>query len=149
MIKGALKMSNEQQNLKDIIQSVTIDAPIQKVWDYVSTADGLAQWFMPSDFKLQVGHEFTLQSPFGPSPCKVLEVEEPTKILIQWDTDGWELTFLLKDMGSETEFTVIHGGWKEGDAIVPKAQRTQSAIRDTMNLGWAGIVQKLKQLVEA
>ncbi|HWK22725.1 MAG TPA: SRPBCC domain-containing protein [Ureibacillus sp.] len=142
-------MSNEQQNLKDIIQSVTIDAPIQKVWDYVSTADGLAQWFMPSDFKLQVGHEFTLQSPFGPSPCKVLEVEEPTKILIQWDTDGWELTFLLKDMGSETEFTVIHGGWKEGDAIVPKAQRTQSAIRDTMNLGWAGIVQKLKQLVEA
>ncbi|QCR34099.1 SRPBCC domain-containing protein [Lysinibacillus sp. SGAir0095] len=142
-------MSNEQKKLPDIIQTVSIDAPIQKVWDYVSTAEGIAEWFMPSDFKLQVGHEFTIQSPFGPSPCKVLEVEEPTKISIQWDTDGWELTFLLRDMGSETEFTVIHGGWKEEGAIVPKAQRPQSAIRDTMNQGWAGIVQKLKQLVEA
>ncbi|MFC7686054.1 SRPBCC domain-containing protein [Ureibacillus sp. GCM10028918] len=142
-------MSNEQKNLPDIVQTVSINAPIQKVWDYVSTAEGIAEWFMPSDFKLEVGHEFTIQSPFGPSPCKVLQVEEPTKISIAWDTDGWELTLLLKDMGNETEFTVIHGGWKEDNAIVPKAQRPQSAIRETMNQGWAGIVQKLKQLVEA
>lgn len=142
-------MTNEQKNLPDIIQTISINAPIQKVWDYVSTAEAIAAWFMPSDFKLEVGHEFTIQSPFGPSPCKVLEVKEPTKISIQWDTDGWELTFLLKDMGNETEFTVVHGGWKEADAIVTKAQRSQSAIRDTMNLGWAGIIQKLKQRVEA
>ena len=139
-------MSN---NLTDIIQTISIDAPIQKVWDYVSTAEGIAEWFMPSNFKLEVGHEFTIQSPFGPSPCKVIEVDEPTKISIQWDTDGWELTFLLKDTGRGTEFTVIHGGWKEGDAIVPKTQRPQSAIRETMNRGWAGIVQKLKQVAEA
>ncbi|MDI7742737.1 SRPBCC domain-containing protein [Lysinibacillus fusiformis] len=142
-------MTNEQKNLPDIMQTVSIDAPIKKVWNYVSTAEGISEWFMPNDFKLEVGHEFTIQSPFGPSPCKVVEVEEPTKISIQWDTDGWELIFLLKDMGNETEFTVIHGGWKEAETIVPKAGRPQSAIRDTMNLGWAGIVQKLKQLVEA
>ncbi|KGR75620.1 SRPBCC family protein [Ureibacillus sinduriensis] len=142
-------MSNEQNKLPDIIQTVSIEAPIQKVWDYVSTAEGIAEWFMPSDFKLIEGHEFTIQSPFGPSPCKVIEVVEPTKILIGWDTDGWELTFLLKEIGSETQFTVIHGGWKEGEAIVPKAQQPQSAIRKTMDQGWSGIVRKLKQLVEA
>ena len=142
-------MTNMHENLPDIIQTVTISAPIETVWEYVSTAEGIGEWFMPNNFKLETGHEFTLQSPFGPSPCKVIEIIEPTKISIQWDTDGWELTFLLKDMGDETEFTVIHGGWKEANAMVPKAQRPQSAIRDNMNLGWAGIVQKLKQWVDA
>jgi uncharacterized protein YndB with AHSA1/START domain len=141
-------MTKDQKNLPDIIQTVSIDAPIQKVWDYVSTAEGIAQWFMPSDFKLEVGHEFTIQSPFGPSPCKVIEINEPNAISIQWDTDGWVLTFLLKEMGSETEFTVIHGGWKQEESVVPKAQRPQKDIRNTMNLGWVGIVEKLKQLVE-
>ncbi|RHW34991.1 SRPBCC domain-containing protein [Lysinibacillus yapensis] len=141
-------MTNQQNNLPDIIQTVTIEAPVQKVWDYVSTAEGIAEWFMPSDFKLEEGHEFHIQSPFGPSPCKVLAVDEPHKISIEWDTDGWILTFLLKEVDHATEFTVIHGGWKEAEALVAKAKRPQSDIRDTMNLGWAGIVQKLKQLVE-
>lgn len=142
-------MTNEQKNLPDIIQTVSIQAPIQKVWDYVSTSEGITEWLMPNDFRLEENYEFNIQSPFGPSPCKVIEIDEPNKISIQWDTDGWVLTFLLKEMGSETEFTVIHGGWKTGDAIVPKAQQPQLVIRNIMNQGWAGIVQKLKQLVEA
>ncbi|MEK9199983.1 SRPBCC family protein [Ureibacillus sp. FSL E2-3493] len=138
------------ENLSDITQSILIEAPIEKVWSYVSTVEGISKWFMPpNDFKLEEGFEFTIQSPFGPSPCKVLEIEEQKKISIQWDTDGWVLTFLLKEVGNETEFTVIHGGWKEKDTLVAKAQRPQSVIRDTMNKGWEGIVQKLKQLVEA
>lgn len=142
-------MTNEHKHLPDIIQTVSIQAPVQKVWDYVSTAEGIAEWFMPSDFKLEEEYEFTIQSPFGPSPCKVLEIDKPNKISIQWDTDGWILTFLLKEVGNATEFTVIHGGWKEEDTVVPKAQQPQSVIRNNMNNGWTGIVKKLKQLVEA
>lgn len=142
-------MTNEQKKLPDIIQTVEIAAPIQKVWEYVSTAEGIAEWFMPSDFKLEQGHSFHLQSPFGPSPCKVIEIDEPHKVSIEWDTDGWMLTFLLKEIEGGTEFTVVHGGWKEANELVEKPQRPQSEIRDTMNQGWAGIVQKLKKLVEA
>lgn len=141
-------MANNQKNLPDIIQTVTVQAPIQKVWDYVSTAEGIAEWFMPNDFQPVEGSEFTIQSPFGPSPCKVTEIDEPHKISFAWDTDGWIVTFLLKELGDATEFTLIHGGWKEEGAIVPKAQRPNTEIRNTMNQGWGGIVQKFKQVVE-
>lgn len=134
--------------IQDIEQSVLIYAPIEKVWSQVSTATGIEAWFMPNDFKATVGHEFHLQSPFGPSPCKVLDVEEPHLIKFLWDTDGWVVSFLLKAVGENTEFTVIHGGWKTSDTVVPKAGEDASVIRERMNGGWAGIVQKLKTIVE-
>ncbi|MBS4219660.1 SRPBCC domain-containing protein [Bacillus sp. FJAT-49711] len=135
-------------HVKDIKQTVMIEAPIQNVWDAVSTAEGIASWFMPNDFQLKVGHEFHVQSPFGPSPCKVLEIEEPHQLSFSWDTDGWFVTFILKDLGDKTEFTLIHGGWKDADAIVPKAGEKASIIRDRMNEGWAGITKKLGKVVE-
>ena len=65
---------------------------------------------MPNDFVLEVGHEFHVQSPFGPSPCKVLEIDEPNHLSFSWDTDGWVVSFDLKDLGdNKTEFTLIHG----------------------------------------
>lgn len=76
------------EDIKDIEQTVVINAPIQKVWNHVSTSDGISEWFMPNDFKAIVGHEFHIQSPFGPSPCKVLQIEEPHLISFAWDTDG-------------------------------------------------------------
>jgi uncharacterized protein YndB with AHSA1/START domain len=141
-------VENSQKTLTDIVQSITVQAPIQKVWNYISTAEGIAEWFMPSDFKAEEGFEFTIQSPFGPSPCKVIEVDEPNTIKFAWDTDGWIATFQLQEVENGTEFTVIHGGWKEAGAIVPKAQKPQAEIRDTMNNGWAGLVEKFKRVVE-
>ncbi|WP_075983063.1 SRPBCC family protein [Bacillus massilinigeriensis] len=135
--------------LQDIKQTIILEAPIQKVWKTVSTAEGIESWFMPNDFEPKVGHEFHVQSPFGPSPCKVLEVDEPNKIVFTWDTDGWVVSFLLKDLGDQTEFTLIHGGWKEPDAIIPKAGQKASAIRDNMNGGWEKIIHiALRKAVE-
>ncbi|HAU34902.1 MAG TPA: SRPBCC domain-containing protein, partial [Lysinibacillus sp.] len=57
--------------LPDIVKTITLNAPIEKVWDTVATAEKIAAWFMPNDFQPIEGHEFTIQSPFGPSPCKV------------------------------------------------------------------------------
>lgn len=139
-----------KNNLPDITQTVLVDASIQKVWNYVSTAEGISAWFMSNNFQPRVGFDFTIQSPFGPSPCKVLEIDEPHKLSFQWDTDGWIITFLLKEIGSQTEFTLIHGGWKEAESIVPKAKKSNADVRDTMAQGWNGIVQnKFKQVVES
>jgi len=105
---------------------------------------------MPNDFELEVGHEFHVQSPFGPSPCKVLEIDEPNHLSFSWDTDGWVVSFHLRDLGeNKTEFTLIHGGWKHPDEILPKANAKSSIIRDRMNGGWVAIVnEKLKKVVE-
>ncbi|WP_078411637.1 SRPBCC family protein [Priestia abyssalis] len=137
------------ETLQDIKQTIIFNAPIQKVWDKVSTSEGIAAWFMPNDFEPKVGHEFHLQSPFGPSPCKVLEIDEPNRLSFLWDTDGWIVSFILKELGDKTEFTLIHGGWKETDTILPKANEKSSVIRDRMENGWAGIVnERLRKVVE-
>ncbi|RBP03433.1 SRPBCC domain-containing protein [Rossellomorea aquimaris] len=139
----------KSNQLEDIKQTVLFNAPIQKVWDAVSTSDGISSWFMPNDFEPEVGHEFHIQSPFGPSPCKVLELDPPHKLSFSWDTDGWVVSFLLKEVGDQTEFTLIHGGWKHDDAVVSKAHEKSSVIRDRMSIGWVGIVgEKLRKVLE-
>ncbi|MDM5360808.1 SRPBCC domain-containing protein [Peribacillus sp. RS7] len=138
-----------QHTLQDIKKTIILEAPIQKVWDTVSTAEGIASWFMPNDFQPKVGHEFHVQSPFGPSPCKVLELDAPHRLSFAWDTDGWIISFTLKELDGKTEFTLIHGGWKEPDTILPKPNEKSSVIRDRMDHGWEQIVnQNLKKAVE-
>ncbi|MFY0759859.1 SRPBCC domain-containing protein [Metabacillus dongyingensis] len=136
-----------QTNLQDITQTVVYNAPIEKVWNAVSTSEGIAAWFMPNDFQPEVGHEFHLQSPFGPSPCKVIQLEPPHRLSFTWDTDGWIVTFLLKEIDGKTEFTLIHGGWKQPDTILPKANEKASVIRDRMNHGWIKIIERLGEVV--
>ncbi|WP_285769280.1 SRPBCC domain-containing protein [Peribacillus sp. SI8-4] len=139
----------KQHMLEDVKKTVILEAPIQKVWETVSTAEGIASWFMPNDFQPKVGHEFHVQSPFGPSPCKVLEIDAPHRLAFSWDTDGWIVSFHLKEQGGKTEFTLIHGGWKQPEAILPKANEKSSVVRDRMAHGWAQIVnEKLKKAVE-
>lgn len=138
------------EKLKDIKQTIIFNAPIERVWDKVSTSEGMAAWFMPNDFEAAEGHEFTIQSPFGPSPCKVLEVDKPNKISFAWDIDGWVVSFILKDLGDSTEFTLIHGGWKEAEAVITKPNEKSGIIRERMNKGWENIVaERLKKVVEA
>jgi uncharacterized protein YndB with AHSA1/START domain len=140
----------KQDKLPDICKTITFKAPINKVWDAVSTSEGMAEWFMPNDFKAEVGHEFNLQSPFGPSPCKVLEVNPPFSLAFAWDKSGWHLSFNLKVTDSGTEFTVTHSGWGEAEEINPKSGQKNSQVRDIMNNGWEGIVNgdKLLKAVE-
>src|SRR5690606_11347513 len=130
----------------DIKQTILIEAPIEKVWDLVSTGEAIESWFMPSNLVAVEGHDFHIQSPFGPSPCKVLKVEAPHLLTFSWDTDGWIVEFHLKEVNGNTEFTLIHGGWKDSEEIIGKAGRTAAEVRETMNGGWVGIVQKLRQV---
>ncbi|EFV76955.1 SRPBCC domain-containing protein [Cytobacillus pseudoceanisediminis] len=136
------------ETLQDIKQTVILNAPIEKVWKTVSTSEGIEAWFMPNDFKAELGYEFHIQSPFGPSPCKVTELDEPNRLSFKWDTDGWFVSFLLKDLGGKTEFTLIHGGWKQSDELVEKAQAESAVIRERMSQGWTGILAKLGKVVE-
>ncbi|OHX42827.1 SRPBCC family protein [Cytobacillus oceanisediminis] len=136
------------ETLQDIKQTVILNAPIEKVWKTVSTSEGIEAWFMPNDFKAELGYEFHIQSPFGPSPCKVTELDEPNRLSFKWDTDGWFVSFLLKDLGGKTEFTLIHGGWKQSDELVEKAQAESAVIRERMSQGWTGILAKLGKVVK-
>ena len=137
------------KQLQNIVKTITLNAPIEKVWQKVTDAEQIATWLMPNNFKPVVGHEFTIQSPFGPSPCKVEQVVAPNFVRFAWETDGWFVTFDLKELGEKTEFTLTHGGWKEASHIVPKAKISTEAVHKLMDGGWSMIVgQKLKEAVE-
>lgn len=118
-MEGAVKI----ENLQDIKQTVIVNATIQKVWDTVSTSEGIASWFMPNDFEPIVGQEFHLQSPFGPSPCKVLEIDEPNKIIFSWDTEGWIISFLLKDLGKKRNLRLYIVAGKQRIPLFKKQTR--------------------------
>lgn len=143
-------MSDNQANsLPDIEKKSIFNATIEKVWKAVSTSEGIESWFMPNTFKPEEGHEFEVQSPFGPSPCKVIQVAPPKQLSFLWDRDGWMVSFYLQKKGDQTEFTLIHSGWKESEAIIPGTGETQGIVRDRMKHGWDDIVdQGLKKVVE-
>jgi uncharacterized protein YndB with AHSA1/START domain len=141
-------MENQSVNtLPDIRQTVKLKAPIQKVWNAVATAEGIAAWFMPNDFQPVLGHEFHLEAgPYGKSYCKVSELDPPNRLSFDWGKD-WTLTFELRKLSEgETEFTLIHGGW-DADKVTEFGE-THAMVRERMAEGWAGIGQRLGAYVE-
>jgi uncharacterized protein YndB with AHSA1/START domain len=61
------------------------------VWEYLTTAELLAQWLMPNDIEPVLGHEFRFTT--HPKPgfnfdgivyCKILEVDPLRKLSYSW-----------------------------------------------------------------
>ncbi|GIM45187.1 hypothetical protein DNHGIG_07360 [Collibacillus ludicampi] len=141
---------NRKGTLPDIRKTAIFHAPIQKVWEAVSTSEGIAAWFMPNDFQQEIGHAFTLQTPFGPVPCKVLELDPPNRLSFAWDTFGWRVTFELKELEGKTQFTLIHSGWGEPYELIPRVSEKHSVVRDRMDNGWDPLINvNLRKVVEA
>jgi uncharacterized protein YndB with AHSA1/START domain len=138
--------NNKQAILTDIKHSLTLNAPIGKVWDAVATPEGIAAWFMPNDFHPVEGHEFHLDAgPYGKSPCKVTEVDPPHRLSFNWGKD-WVISFELVARDNQTEFTIIHSGW-DADKVTEFGQ-THMLVRGNMDMGWAGLVKSLSAYVE-
>lgn len=147
MTKGDAQSVETQNKLPDIVHTLTFKAPIRKVWDAVSTSQGLSAWFMPNDLEPVVGHEFQINAgPFGIQSCIVKEVQAPNRISFGWGKD-WILTFILKDVAdNQTECTFIHSGWRT-DII--EHGMPHAVIRERMNEGWSGLQRALGNYVEA
>ena len=118
--------SNTNNQLQDIKQTVMFKAPIERVWETVSTSDGIASWFMANDFEPEVGYEFHIQSPFGPSPCKVLEIEAPYKLSFSWDRmAGLFPSFLKRLIIKRNSRWSIAGGSKPMTSFLRQMKKAQ------------------------
>lgn len=141
-------MENQTQDmLPDIRHTLVLNAPIGKVWEAVSTSEGIAAWFMPNDFQPIEGHQFEINAgPFGMSPCKVVEIKSPNRMAFEWGKD-WKITCELVDLEGKTEFTIIHSGWNAN--TVTEFGQPHTIVRGIMDQGWNGIIQALRTYVEA
>ncbi|TDG00191.1 SRPBCC family protein [Paenibacillus piri] len=139
---------NDHAALPDIRRTILLNAPIQKVWDTVSTSEGIAAWFMPNDFQPVLGFEFSINAEqYGTSYCKVTELDPPYRLAFTWGKD-WGISFDLKDVGGKTEFTLTHAGW--GAEQTTEFGESHKVVRDRMDHGWeAFVLPRLAKLVEA
>ncbi|MEK4029109.1 SRPBCC domain-containing protein [Pseudobacillus sp. FSL P4-0506] len=138
-----------QESLPEIRKTIVLNASIETVWKAVSTSEGMASWWMPSNFEPILGREFVLYAgQFGDSPCKVTELDPPHRVGFDWGKD-WHLAFELKEAeGGKTEFTLIHSGWNAEQ--VTEFGQPHSVIRAVMDDGWEKIVnEKLPSYIEA
>ncbi|MCL4473216.1 MAG: SRPBCC domain-containing protein [Actinobacteria bacterium] len=140
---------NNPSTLPDIQKKIMLNAPIERVWQAVATSEGIAEWCMPNDFQPEAGHVFHLQTPFGATPCKVLELDPPRRLSFSWDDFGWRVLFELQEVEGKTEFTLTHSGWGAADEIIPRTGMKQAMVHEIMNNGWEPMIREnLRKVVE-
>jgi uncharacterized protein YndB with AHSA1/START domain len=118
------------------LQTVTVDQRIattaERVWERISTPEGLAQWWAKGDIQPMLGHEFTLDmNKWGQVPCRVIEVEPMRKLAYAFG--NWELHWTITEDEGGCVLRLEHKGFdldKEQDRF---------AI-ENMGKGWASVV---------
>ncbi len=95
--------------------------PPEKVWRALTTPELLAEWLLPVlGFSLESGATFTFKT--DPHPgwdgtvnCRVLEVEERTKLRYAWtvgDALDTVVTFSLTPTTAGTRLSIVQSGFK-------------------------------------
>lgn len=140
---------------KDIQHTLFFPHAPEVVWEYLTTAELMAQWLMPTDFLPIVGRDFQFRtSPIekfdfdGIVYCKVLEIVPHKRLSYSWKGgpgDGrvtmdsivvW--TLVAKDDG--TELSLVHSGFKEIKNLL---------IYNAMDDGWLKNMKKIGELINA
>ncbi|MBB5396460.1 SRPBCC domain-containing protein [Mucilaginibacter sp. AK015] len=119
------------------------------VWTYLTEPDLLAQWLMPSDFKLEKGHKFRFitkpKIPIGFDGtiyCEVLEIVSNEKLVYSWkggmskDKPSLDsvVTWTLTPKDNGTILRLEHSGFRGLKNYLPYL---------IMNKGWLKIGRRL------
>ncbi|NUT50399.1 MAG: SRPBCC domain-containing protein [Saccharothrix sp.] len=141
------------------LTTITVDQflphPPERVWRVLTEPELMARWLMPNDFRLRVGHRFTLRgAPIeqvnfsGTVACEVLDVRPRELLSISWrDADGENpldstVTWRLHPEGRGTRLLVEHTGFDPDNP-------TQQLSRRIMDGGWRShVLRRLAALVD-
>jgi uncharacterized protein YndB with AHSA1/START domain len=84
-----------------------LDHPVEKVWEAITTPDGLAGWWLPFPatitVDLTVGGAFSFSAPeLGEAPmtCEIVEVEAPHRLVYKHFSPGTTMTWQLDPEGA-------------------------------------------------
>ncbi|AXK36030.1 SRPBCC domain-containing protein [Streptomyces armeniacus] len=130
--------------------------PPAKVWRALTEPGLIAQWMMPGDFRLEVGHRYTMQGMAMPSTgfsgtvqAEVLAYETEKMLRVSWldanpgpDTNAdWTITWTLEPEGNGTRLFLLHEGFDPDNAL-------QQRARSIMDGGWrSGVLRGLETVL--
>lgn len=141
---------------KAIRHLISLPHPPELVWDYLTRPHKLAEWLMPNDFQLAIGHRFRFTA--RPLPrfgfdgniyCEVLEIIPLKKLAYSWRggpgpgkvTLDSIVTWTITETPAGTDLLLEHSGFQ-----VPKNFLTYFV----MSKGWVRIQRRLfKQITPA
>jgi uncharacterized protein YndB with AHSA1/START domain len=141
--------------IDDILASIDIDAPVERVWQ-VMTGEGLVEeWLGCLGYKAEIGEVFYMQQdrekhargdPDGATHCELLALEPPRRMAFSWYVPGTpktQVTITLTPSGAGTRAELRHEGWDQFDGV------QLQAIRDALAGGWTSFVLPgLKRVAE-
>ena len=131
--------------MKDVINKTQLlNHPIEKVWDAISKGEELSNWFIPTDFKAEVGYNYTFHSD-GKEDCEpitgVVQEAYPYTLVYTWRIKGTEIEttvkWVLEDMEGKTKLYLEHSG------ISQYAGDTAVKMYTDFNGGWANCISLL------
>jgi uncharacterized protein YndB with AHSA1/START domain len=143
--RGALveNRSKKGSGMTDIVHRLNINAPGAKVFQAVSTVDGLKGWWTNHvDGVSQEGKQLTFRFPDQGPVMEVLELIPDE--FIKWKcvdgVDAWKdtiLTFEMEDLDGGTDLFFAQSGWEE-----------QTGFFAQCNTKWALYLLSLKEFCE-
>ncbi len=130
--------------------------PPAKVWRALTDPELIARWLMPGDFRLAVGHRYTMHAMAMPAAgfsgtvqAEVLAFEPERMLRLGWrdadpDSPGgadWTITWTLQPEGAGTRLFLAHEGFEPDSPL-------QQRARQIMGGGWrSGVFQRLASVL--
>lgn len=128
--------------------------PPAKVWRALTEPELIAQWLMPGDFRLEVGHRYTLAALPRPNTgfsgtvlAEVLAYETGRMLRVRWrdaepgNSADWTITWTLEPEGRGTRLFLVHEGFDPDDPA-------QLMAHKIMGQGWrSAVLQGLERVL--
>ena len=127
--------------IPDIDHTIIIAAPIETVWETLTTPEEITRWWGAIGFLPEVGHTFHLQTTpqgewDGKTFADITEITPPHRLGFTWYVPGVPVThvsFTLRAVEEGTEVRLIHTGWND-------LPFDATPIRDGLDQGWGSCV---------